>query len=80
MKLTDIVKKFFYLFLDVSGSLLGMFLIILGWWLKNGRPVPDIISWVVLGLGIVALLIHASHYVIARKHGSEYFYTTRKDK
>ena len=80
MTITEIVKHFFYLFLDVSGSLLGIFLIILGWWLKNGRPAPDITSWVVLGLGIAALLIHASHYIIATKHGSEYFHTTRKDK
>lgn len=78
MKIEEIIKKFFYTFLDISGSLLGIFLIILGWWSKSGKPAPGYISWIVILLGIAALLIHATHYLIARKHSSEYFYTTRK--
>lgn len=72
------IKKFFYLALDISGSLLGIFLMIVGWSMKNGRPLPDMTNWMVFGLGVAALLIHGSHYLIARKHGSEYFHTTRK--
>ena len=76
--LIELIKKFFYLALDISGSLLGIFLMILGWWMKGGRPLPDMTNWIVFGLGVAALLIHGSHYLIARKHGSEYFRTTRR--
>ena len=73
-----LIKKSFYLALDISGSLLGIFLMIVGWSMKNGRPLSDMTNWMVFGLGVAALLIHGSHYLIARKHGSEYFHTTRK--
>ena len=80
MDISNLIKRFFYLFLDISGSLLGIFLIFLGWWMGSGKPTPSYAHWIVIGLGIAALLIHGSHYVIARRHGSEYFRTTRKDK
>lgn len=80
MKITEIIKKFFYIFLDISGSLLGIFLIVFGWWSKGGKPAPAFISWIIVGVGISALFIHLSHYIIAKKRGSEYFYTTRKNQ
>lgn len=76
----EFVKKFFYLFLDISGSLLGVFLIILGVSMRGGRPAPGYIWWILVALGIAALAIHLSHYLVSRKRGSEYFYTTRKEK
>ena len=76
--IVEVVKKFFYLFLDISGSLLGVFLMIIGWLMQRGLPLPGFTGWIVFGLGIAALLIHGSHYIVARKRGSEYFYTTRK--
>jgi len=76
--MVNLIKKFFYLFLDTSGSFLGVFLIILGIWMKEGKPAPAFTSWVVITLGICALAIHLSHYLVARKHGSDYFRTTRE--
>lgn len=70
-------KKFFYVFLDISGILLGVFLTLLGGWITAGRPVP--VAAIVLLLGIAAFFIHAGHYFnwpIARKvFGSDYFLT-----
>ncbi len=79
MNLTAIIKKFFYLFLDITGSLLGVFLITMGWWSTSGRPTPPFASWALILLGIAALIIHAGHYIVSLKHGSDYFYTTRKN-
>lgn len=74
----NLIKKFFYLFLDTSGSLLGIFLISLGVWMLGGKPAPAPISWIVVGLGICSLVIHLSHFLVAKKYGSDYFHTTRK--
>ncbi|OGN27634.1 MAG: hypothetical protein A2941_01430 [Candidatus Yanofskybacteria bacterium RIFCSPLOWO2_01_FULL_49_17] len=77
MKITEFIRRIFYTFLDISGSLLGIFLIWLGFWMRN-YSLPTLISWVVLVLGVCALAIHATHYIIARKRGSSYFHTTRR--
>jgi hypothetical protein len=52
-------KKFFYVFLDISGILLGVFLTLLGAWITAGRPVPVVVGVTVLLLGIAAFFIHA---------------------
>jgi len=77
MRIGRIIKNFFYTFLDISGSLLGISLVIFGWWSIDGKPTPVFISWIIIGVGVLALFIHASHYVIAKKHGSDYFHTTQ---
>ena len=72
-------KKFFYVFLDISGILLGVFLTLLGSWITAGRPVPIAIGVTVLLLGIAAFFIHAGHYfnwpIARRVFGSDYFLT-----
>jgi hypothetical protein len=57
-----IVRKSFYTFLDISGILLGVFLIALGWWMVADRPIPQGLGGIVLFLGISALIIHTGHY------------------
>jgi len=80
-KLTKFVEKVFYTFLDISGILLGIFLMVIGSWIKYGRGLAVWTGWVVFALGVSAFLIHLSHFIISKKKGSEYFYTTRrKDK
>lgn len=70
-------KKFFYVFLDISGILLGVFLTPLGGWITARRPVPIAIGVTVLLLGIAAFSIHAGHYfkwrIARRVFGSDYF-------
>lgn len=56
------VQKIFYVFLDMSGILLGVFLTILGWWIVSGRSVPFAVGAVILFLGVAAFLIHVGHY------------------
>jgi hypothetical protein len=60
--IADFVRAFFYIFLDISGILLGVFLVALGAWVVSGRTVS--VGWgtVVLLFGISALFIHAGHY------------------
>ncbi|MBS1813387.1 MAG: hypothetical protein JSS87_00765 [Acidobacteria bacterium] len=60
--MAEIVAAFFYTFLDISGILLGVFLIVLGWWIALGHPVSKGIGWVVLALGLCAFFIHTGHY------------------
>ena len=72
-------KRFFYVFLDLSGILLGVSLILLGAWITAGRPVPGGIGVTVSLVGVAAFFIHAGHYFnwrIARQlFGSNYFLT-----
>lgn len=72
------VARVFYTFLDVSGILLGVFLMTLGFWSARGNPIPHWVGWIVFALGICAFLIHLTHFVISKKRGSDYFYTTRR--
>ena len=62
LKTAEWVRAFFYTFLDISGILLGAFLIGLGGWVVSGRAVS--LGWgvVVLLLGIAAFFIHTGHY------------------
>ncbi len=78
------VKKIFYAFLDVSGILLGIFLFWLGIWMVAGKPVPKIVSFIVIFLGISAFLIHMGHYFSWKLtrwiFGSEDYFKTRDRK
>lgn len=75
------IQKFFYVFLDISGILLGVFLTVLGSWILTGRPVSLEIAGIVLLLGVAAFLIHAGHYfkwkIATKLFGSDYFLTRR---
>lgn len=56
------LSKVFYLFLDISGILLGIFLTLLGAWIVAGRSVAPATGIVILLLGVAAVFIHAGHY------------------
>ncbi len=62
VRIADFVRTFFYTFLDISGILLGAFLIGLGWWIVVGHAVSFSVGLIVLLLGIAALIIHTGHY------------------
>jgi len=62
IKIALIVKKFFYVFLDVSGVFLGIFLIWLGIQIVSGISPSKGLGIFVLVLGICAFLIHIGHY------------------
>jgi len=74
----DFFKKFFYLLLDLSGIGLGIFLMIIGWYMAGDRELPSVFDWIIFALGVAAFFIHASHYLVSRRQGSDYFYTTRE--
>lgn len=62
VKTARLVREFFYTFLDISGILLGVFLIVSGWWISSGRSTSTVFGNVVLVLGIAAFIIHTGHY------------------
>lgn len=62
IKIGVTVKKFFYVFLDISGILLGIFLIWLGVQIVNGISPSKVLGIVVIILGICAFFIHLGHY------------------
>ena len=62
VSIARIVKKSFYTFLDISGILLGVFLIVLGGWILANRAVARAFGGVVLFLGISAFTIYTGHY------------------
>ena len=76
------VKKFFYVFLDISGVLLGIFLIWLGVQMMNGISPSKVLGIVVMILGICAFLIHLGHYYNWKLRqwifGSEDYFITRR--
>lgn len=82
LKIADFLRTFFYTLLDISGILLGIFLIVLGGWIVSGRAVA--LGWgvVVLLLGISAFFIHTGHYfhlkIASWIFGSEEYF--RKDE
>ncbi len=81
--IANIIRKIFYIFLDISGILLGVFLVGLGYWILSGRTVSSWTAGVVLALGICAFLIHTGHYFNLRItrwiFGSEtYFHKDQK--
>lgn len=61
-KIAKKVVRFFYLFLDITGIMLGVFLIVLGLLLMYKISLPDFMGWLVLVIGGLALLIHLGHY------------------
>lgn len=60
--LYQIFKTSFFVFLDISGILLGVFLTILGLGVILGWRVPVWLGWVLLVVGIAAFLLHLGHY------------------
>lgn len=80
--LRDVAKRFFYIFLDISGILLGCFLVVLGAWISTGRAVGRGIGFVVLFLGVSAFAIHFGHFFeigfFKAFSGDRYFVTKRK--
>ncbi len=84
IKTADIIRKFFYVFLDISGILLGVFLMALGWWIISGREVGKATGAVILGLGVCAFLIHTGHYYSWKLTrwifgGDDYFLMRKKE-
>jgi hypothetical protein len=57
-----VVRKVFYTFLDIMGILLGVFLILVGWWISTGRDVSGGLGMAILIVGIAAAIIHTGHY------------------
>jgi len=75
-----IFKISFFVFLDISGILLGLFLIILGLAFILGWNIPGItgwLGWVLLVIGICAFFLHLGHYFNLKYmgwlFGSRYF-------
>ncbi len=56
------LKRIFYTFLDITGILLGIYLIILGFWVISGRQVSKFTGLATLILGIAAFFLHLGHY------------------
>ena len=74
-------KHVFFKFLDVSGILLGVFLVVLGWWLIRGNNLPIGVGWILLIVGVGAFLTHLGHYFDLKYmrwiFGEEYFVTKK---
>ena len=80
--IAKIIKKFFYIFLDISGILLGVFLTWLGWWTVSGGTIPGWLGILILIIGVGAFIIHIGHYfsfkITKWLFGEDYF-ITKKD-
>jgi hypothetical protein len=61
-KIYKIFKVSFFVFLDISGILLGVFLIGLGLAVVFGWSVSGWMGWTLLIIGIGAFLLHLGHY------------------
>ena len=57
-----IFKVSFFVFLDISGILLGVFLVGLGWGIIFDWQLFDGLGWLILIIGIAAFFIHLGHY------------------
>lgn len=72
-----IIKRFFFLFLDISGILLGVFLVLLGIWSAIGWHIAAPVGMLLIILGTAAFFIHFGHYFQLKLtkwlFGSEYF-------
>ncbi len=55
-------KISFFIFLDISGILLGLFLIGLGLAVILGWSIGGWMGWILLIIGILAFLLHTGHY------------------
>ncbi|MDP3763307.1 MAG: hypothetical protein Q8Q92_01465 [bacterium] len=60
--ISKIFKISFFVFLDISGILLGVFLIGLGLFLLFGWQIANWMNWLLLIIGICAFLLHLGHY------------------
>jgi hypothetical protein len=72
-----IFKVSFFLFLDISGILLGIFLTSLGVAFMSGWSAPNWMGWALLVIGIGAFFLHLGHYFNLRYmrwlFGDQYF-------
>lgn len=62
IKTAQFIQKIFYTFLDISGILLGVFLICLGYSIVKEYSVPVWLGTVILIIGIGAFITHVGHY------------------
>ncbi len=67
----------FFVFLDISGILLGVFLTILGLAIILDWQVAGLIGWLLFIVGICAFFLHLGHYFNLKYmrwlFGSQYF-------
>lgn len=77
VRVAMIIKRFFFLFLDISGILLGVFLVLLGIWSAIGWHIAAPVGLLLIILGTAAFFIHFGHYFQLKLtkwlFGSEYF-------
>ena len=82
IKTAKFVAKIFYVFLDISGILLGLFLISIGYWIITGHSLSKASGYIVLILGSCAFLIHLGHYFSLKLtrwiFGDSDYFKTRK--
>lgn len=80
--ISTFIQKIFYVFLDISGILLGLFLIGLGMAVISGWRVSVVVGIIILILGICAFLIHLGHYfslsITRWIFGTDDYFITRK--
>ena len=73
----NILKIPFFIFLDISGILLGILLIIVGLVILSGWPISIWLGWLLLIIGFGAFLLHLGHYFdfkyMRRLFGDDYF-------
>ena len=62
MNYSKIFKVPFFIFLDISGVLLGVFLTGLGFALGVSITIPQWLGWLVMLIGIGAFFLHLGHY------------------
>ena len=72
-----IFKVSFFIFLDISGILLGVFLTSLGSAVISGWQVAGWMGWILLVIGVGAFFLHLGHYFDLKYmrwlFGSKYF-------
>lgn len=61
-KLVKVLRVSFFVFLDISGILLGVFLTGLGLFSALGWSAPTWLSWLIMVIGIGAFFLHLGHY------------------
>lgn len=61
-KLFKFFKLSFFVFLDISGILLGLFLFVFGLFVSTGRVIPEWLGWITMVIGVCAFLLHLGHY------------------
>lgn len=61
-KFSKLVKVSFFVFLDISGILLGVFLTGLGLALILGWSSPGWLNWLIMVIGVGAFFLHVGHY------------------